>query len=257
MLPVYFTITNNDGTNMKTFWTGTLLVLFFPAIATAEDDSILDPAYGLWGVGVVNRDLNYRDTESETSIAPFIFGGYGPVFIEANRAGISFYRDGTFFASVAGQIRTHQFRDADDNPDFANLGDRKQAIELGAQIGARLPAGFFTRLTLLQDISGAHESHEWDLQFYRRDTFGPIRLLSAFGIQYQDKRLVNYYYGTPDYNPGNAFGAEIELIATYPVGNWGIFAGTRSYIFDSEVGNSPLVDDNKIIQLFAGLGYYF
>ena len=216
-----------------------------------------EQAYGLWGAGVVNRNLNYVDTESETSIAPFIFGGYGPVFIEANRAGYSFYRDGTFFMSIVGQLRTHQFRNAEDNPAYASLGDRDQAIELGAQAGIRLPSGFFTRLALLQDISGAHESHEWDLQLYRRDSFGPIRLLSAVGIQYQDKDLVKYYYGTPGYDPDSAFGAELELIATYPIGNWGIFAGTRSYIFDNQVSDSPLADSNKIIQLFTGVGYYF
>jgi outer membrane scaffolding protein for murein synthesis (MipA/OmpV family) len=240
---------------MKLLLIGTLLSLLTPSFALA--DSITDPAYGLWGVGVVNRNLNYVDTESDTSIAPFIFGGYGPVFIEANRAGVSFYRDGTFFASIVGALRTHQFRVADDNPAYASLGDRDRAIELGAQIGARLPKENFVRLALLHDISGAHESHEWDLQFYRRDTFGSVRLLSAIGIQYQHRDLVNYYYGTPTYQADAAFGAELELIATYPVGDWGIFAGTRSYIFDNEVSDSPLAEDNKIIQLFAGVGYYF
>ncbi len=236
-----------------------LLFVMFSLFATSKSiaSDLTEPAYGLWGAGVVNRNLNYTGTESETTIAPFIFGGYGPVFIEANRAGISFYRDGTFFASVVGQLRTHQFRNADDNPAYTSLGDRDQAIELGAQVGVRLPAGFFTRLALLQDVSGAHESHEWDLQLYRRDSFGPIRLLSAIGIQYQDKKLVNYYYGTANYKPGGAFGAELELIATYPIGNWGIFAGTRSYIFDLEVSDSPLAESNKIIQVFTGVGYYF
>ncbi len=231
------------------------LLIITTNFATAN--SLTEPAYGLWGVGVVNRNLNYIDTESTTGLAPFIFGGYGPVFIEANRAGVTFYRDGRFFSSVVGQLRTHQFRNAEDNPAYASLGDRDQAIELGAQVGMRLPAGFFTRLALMQDVSNAHDSHEWDLQFYRHDSIGPVRLLSAFVIQYQDKDLVNYYYGTAAYKPGNALGAEIELIATYPVGDWGVFAGTRSYFYDTEVSNSPLAEDNKIIQLFAGVGYYF
>lgn len=234
-----------------------MVLLSLLIITNVHANELIEPAYGLWGLGVVNRDLNYSDTESETTIAPFIFGGYGPVFIEANRAGYSFYRDGTFFASVVGQLRTHMYRNADDNPAFSSLGDRDRAIEIGAQVGARLSGGFFTRLALLQDVSGAHESHEWDLQLYRRDEFGPVQLLSAIGIQYQDKDLVNYYYGTPGYIPDSAFGAELELIATYPIGNWGIFAGTRSYIFDEQVSNSPLSDSNKIIQVFTGVGYYF
>ncbi len=58
----------------------------------------------------------------------FIFAGYGPVFIEANRSGFSFYSDGTFFATVVGQLRKHQFRNADYKPAFSSLGDRDQAI---------------------------------------------------------------------------------------------------------------------------------
>ncbi len=244
---------------MKLTLPGTLLITLSSSIAEADSvlDSIVEPAYGLWGGGVASRNLNYKESETETDFIPFIFGGYGPVFIEANRAGVTFYRDGTFFASVIGQLRTHQFRDADDNPAFASLGDRKRAIELGAQVGARLPAGFFTRLALLQDVSGAHESHEWDLQLYRRDFFGPVQLLSTVGIQYQNEKLVNYYYGTSTYRASNAFGAELELIATYSTGDWGFFAGTRSYIYDNEVSDSPLADGNKIIQFFAGIGYYF
>jgi len=220
-------------------------------------NSLIEPAYGLWGVGVIDRDSNYINAENNTTIAPFILGGYGPIFIEANRAGFTFYRDGTFFASAVGQLRTHQFRDTRKNPEFSNLENKKQAIELGLQIGARLPAGFFTRLAVLHDVSGTHESHEFDLQLYRRDTFGSIQLLSAIGIQYQDKKLVNYYYGTPNYKPDNALGAELELIATYPIGNWGVFLGTRSYIFDHQVSDSPLTEGNAIIQFFSGVGYYF
>ena len=233
----------------------TLLLLFLSTSVRAE--GITDPAYGLWGIGVVDRNLNYKGIDSDTGIAPFIFGGYGPVFIEANRAGYSFYRDGTFFASVAAQLRTHQYRDADANPEFASLGDRDRAFEVGAHVGARLGGGFITRLALMQDISGAHESHEWDLQLYRRDSIGPVQLLSAVGIQYQAQQLVNYYYGTPDYVPDGAFGAEIELIATYPIGDWGLFAGTRSYFYDNQVSDSPLADSGRIIQLFGGVGYYF
>lgn len=225
--------------------------------STTNANSLVEPAYGLWGVGVVDRNSNYVNADNKTTISPFILGGYGPVFIEANRAGFTFYRDGTFFASAIGQLRTHQFRDTRNNPEFSDLENRKQAIELGLQIGARLPAGFFTRLAVLRDVSGTHESHEFDLQLYRRDTLGGIQLLSAIGIQYQDKGLVDYYYGTPNYKPNNALGAELELIATYPIGNWGVFAGTRSYVFDHQVSDSPLAKGNAIIQFFSGIGYYF
>lgn len=226
-----------------------LLIVIFSQ-SSAQD--WLDAAYGLWGVGVVSRDRNYINTDPIISPGLFIFGGYGPVFIEANRAGYSFYGDGTYFSSLVLHLRTHQFRSND-----KGLSDRKPAVEAGLHLGRRWPGDFVTRFAFLHDIIGTHKSYEFDLQLYRRNVIGPLRLLTAVGVQYQSQKLVEYYYGTSAYQPSSAWGGEIEVIATYPIGNWGLFAGTRIYIFDKEISNSPIADGNGIYQFFTGLGYNF
>ena len=213
--------------------------------------SILEPAYGLWGIGVTSKDRNYIGTDTDIGVSPLIFGGYGPVWIEANRLGVTVYRDGTNFASVAAFFRSHQNR-----KDDKGLSDRKSSIDLGLHIGRRLGGGFTTRFAFLHDVTASHKSYELDLQVYRHDDIGPISLLSAVGIQYQDKKLVDYYYGTNSYKPAAAFGGELEFIATLPVGSFGIFAGTRIYFFDKEVKNSPIADGNRIDNFFLGFGYY-
>jgi len=212
----------------------------------------LDDAYGLWGVGMAVRDRNYINSAIVYSPGVYIFGGYGPLFIEANRAGISFYRDGTYFASAVLNIRSHQFR-----KDDKGLSDRKTAFEAGIHLGRRLPAGMVTRLAFLHDISAAHKSYELDWQLFRHNHIGPIRLLTAIGIQYQSEKLVDYYYGTKEYSPTAALGGEVEVIVTYPFGHWAVFAGSRIYAFDSEVSDSPIADDYLIKQYFAGFGYHF
>jgi outer membrane scaffolding protein for murein synthesis (MipA/OmpV family) len=215
-------------------------------------DSWLDPAYGLWGVGAVSRDRKYVGIGPELSPGVFIFGGFGPVFIEANRFGYSFYMDGTYFASVAAQIRSHQFITKDDG-----FNERKRAFEAGIQFGRRLPAGLVTRVAFLHDVIGSHKSWEVDWQLFRRNRIGSLRLLTALGIQYQAKNLVDYYYGTDAYKPNADLVGEIELIATFPVGNWGIFAGTRLYFYNEEVTNSPIAEGSSINLFFTGIGYYF
>jgi outer membrane scaffolding protein for murein synthesis (MipA/OmpV family) len=227
-----------------------LLLLLFIGFSKAND--WLEPAYGLWGVGAASRDLNYKASGVVVNPVLFIFGGYGPVFIEANRLGYSIYRDGTYFASLAAQVRTHQFR-AKDNI----FGERKRAIEAGLQIGRRLPGRMATRLAFLHDLGLAHKSWELDWQVYRRNLIGPMRLLTAVGLQYQSKTLVDYYYGTSDYSPKEAFVGELEIIATYPFGEFGVFAGTRIYLFDGQVANSPIADGNRTDQFFGGFGYRF
>ncbi len=228
------------------------LILFLLFGSMLYSQSWFDQAYGLWGAGVVSRDRNYVGTDPVIGPGLFIFGGFGPIFIEANRAGYTFYKDGTNFASAVIHLRTHQFR-KDDKP----LSDRKSAVELGVQAGRRLAMGFVARLAFLHDVIGSHQSYELDLQLYRRNIIGSTRILTAVGIQYQATNLVDYYYGTQTYNPDAAFGAEIEIIVTQPIGNWGVFGGTRIYFYDEQVSDSPIANGNSINQFFGGIGYSF
>lgn len=228
----------------------TFILLFLCSFGHAGN--WMDSAYGLWGLGAVIRDQNYINTDLSIGPGVFIFGGFGPLFIEANRAGISFYRDGTYFGSAIVQLRTHQFL-----KDHKNLSNRKLAFEAGVQFGRRLPAGLVTRLAFLHDISDAHNSYELDLQLYRHNFIGPFRILTALGMQYQASKLVNYYYGTSEYSPQAAFAGELEIIITFPLNHWGIFTGTRIYGFNKEVSQSPIADGFLINQFFCGIGYHF
>jgi len=230
-----------------------LKILFILSLCTCSfADSWLDDAYGLWGVGLAARDRNYVNADFVTAPGVYIFGGYGPLFIEANRAGLSLYRDGSWFGSVVVNIRSQQFRKDDEG-----LADRDVAFEAGIHLGRRLPAGWVSRCAFLHDLSGAHKSYEADLQFYRHNHIGALRLLTAIGVQYQEQKLVDFYYGTDSYEPASAWAGEIEIIATYPFGNWGVLAGTRIYGFDKQVSNSPIADGSFINQFFAGFGYHF
>ncbi len=221
--------------------------LYLSSLLHATD--LTEPAFGLWGLGGSVKDSNYRGVSNETTLAPYIFGGYGIVNIEANRANINLYaEDGLFFA-VVGQLRTHQ--------SHSDLDNKDDAIELGGHIGYVLGAGFTSRLVFLQDVSNEHKGNELELQLYRHDSLGPVRVLSALALQRESRGLLDYYYGTSSYRPDAGFAGELEMIFTYPVKEFGIFAGFRHYRYDQEVKNSPLTDSSNITQVFFGAGYQF
>lgn len=209
---------------------------------------LIKPAYGLWGVGVGVLDNNYKDEDLQTSVAPYIFGGYGDLNFEANRATYTLWGNGTVYTSLVGQLRTHQ---------KSKKYDKKVAFELGGDVGVILPYGFVTRLALLGDVSSVHQGYEFDYQLFRHDNIGPITLLSSVGMQYQSENLSHYYYGVGSYNPNSTYSGELELIATLPMGDVGLFAGVRSYWFSSEVTDSPIVNASNSTLYFLGVGYEF
>lgn len=258
----------------------TVSLMTAPLLVQAEGiwQRMTTPAYGLWSLGGVAKDSLFRDVRPTLAPALLVFGGYGDVFIEANRFGYSLYRDGTSFASVIGNFRSHtslsrEQINASQVLSRYRLETRNNALEVGIQVGRRLPLGWIGRAALLQDVSSAHGSREGELLFYRRDQSGPVRLLTTVGAQYQSQRFNDYYFGIDaseladpavqqGYRPAAGFSAELEMIATYDITihanqSWGFYAGFRHFYYGREVADSPLTKGSLVQQYFIGLGRYF
>jgi outer membrane protein len=251
---------------------------------TSFIDQITSPAYGLWSIAATSKASPFNAVDNQVKATPLIFGGYGPIFIEANRFGYNFYRDGTHFSSIIGNMRNHSSLSKEEIENSEELKQyqltpRKAALEAGVQLGRRFDNGWIGRIALLQDISARHKGQEAELSFYRRDNFKPfqsfngIRLLSTFGLQYQSQQLSDYYFGIDDselsnnqqqaYQIHSAWSAELEFIATYDFSwqqgakDWALYAGLRHYQFGDTVKDSPIVDSGLVQQYFIGLGHYF
>lgn len=269
----------------------TILPLLLLGVATRAEDAtvfeaVVEPAYGLWSVAGVSKKSQFKSVDNQFSPSLLIFGGYGPIFIEANRFGYNYYRDGTYFSSIIGNVRGHSSLsqeniDSSDVLQRYNLDERKTALEAGIQFGRRFDSGWVGRLALLQDISSTHKAQEAELSFYRRDNFKPlanfnsIRLLTTVAVQAQSQELNDYYYGVDSnelgisgaqaYQADAGWSAEIELIATYdfswqesnPNKNWGAYVGLRHYQFSDTVNDSPIIESGLVQQYFVGLGTYF
>jgi len=226
--------------------------LYFLSFSSLSAFDLVEPAFGLWGLGGSVKNTPYQNQSSQSSLNPYIFGGYGVLNIEANRANINLYSfDSGLSFAVLGQYRTHQSIDNDD------VGERDEAVELGLQLQYPLGLGFTSRLSFLQDISNKHKSNELELQVYRHDDIGSFSLLSSLSLQRESSGLLDYYYGTDDYTPEAGLAGELEVILTYPINDWALFTGVRYYVYDKEVRNSPITDASTITQAFVGVGYRF
>ena len=261
-----------------------LLASPIQAEETSIWETLSEPAYGLWSAAVISRSSLFEDVDTQVSPTALIFGGYGPVFIEGNRFGHNFYRDGIWFASAVGNVRNYtalsqeQIDDSDSLRQY-DLDERKASLEAGIQLGRRFDGGWIGRVALLQDISNRHNAQEAELMAFRRDSFkpfdslGPVRLLSTIALQYQTQDLNDYYFGIDQnelalanqqtYETDDGWSAELEFIATYDfewskeLGEWAAYAGLRHYQFSDAVADSPIVETGLVQQYFVGLGKYF
>lgn len=231
---------------LKSSTTSLLLLLSLSTFSSAEN--FLNHFKGTWGVGIGNLDTNYHNTDTETSLSPYIFGSLGALQIEANRVHYPLYTSPSYSLLATGNYRTQQYSDE------LNLD---KSIELGLTLDVPLTYGFNSRLTVLGDVSDKHKGTEVDAQLYRHDSLGNFSFLTALAVQYQDDKLANYYYATNGYTADAGYVFEAEVIASYPIDNVSLFTGLRSYWYGSNVSDSPLSSSSNTLLSFAGVGYRF
>ncbi len=226
--------------------------------------NIFSSVEGVWGLGAGYRDSNYLNAQGRVSPLVLVFGSWGPIFIDGNRFGYHFYEGRTWFADVAVNLRPQQFRIESESPDLAGTSAREPALELGFQFGAHLGGGIKAQLAAFHDVSGRHNSQEFELAFYRLTKFDNDAQLKTFiAAQYQTAELVDYYFGQPSDGPrggyvGKATNAfELEVIYIYPIHSISIITGTRLFQYGSAVTDSPITDGALNQQYFLGVGYNF
>ena len=203
---------------------------------------------GTWGLGASVLQSNYQNADTESTFAPYIFGSLGDLQIEANRILYPLYSTNAYTVLATGNYRTQQYSEE------LNL-DR--SIELGLTLDVPLSYGFTSRLAVLADVSDTHNGYELEAQVYRHDALGKLSILSALSAQYQNEDLANYYYATNNYTPDDGYVFEAEVIATYPINDFALFAGVRSYWYGSNVSDSPLASSSNTLLSFFGVGYRF
>jgi len=231
-----------------------LSALFFCQLSFADD--WLPEFNGLIAGAVNQDDLPYAQVDSKVGPSLLVFGRLGDVFIEGNRAGYPIKRFDFGALSAVGQIRTHQYLNADDT----NLTDedRNRAIEIGPQLSLPLGSGYVSQFTLFQDISGQHESQEFEAAIYKRFIFDDVRIITTLAAQYQTEDLMNYYVGTNNYRAEGEWTQEIELLGVYDLNkDWSLTAMWRYYQHGSDFKRSPLTDRDTTSRVAFGIGRHF
>lgn len=242
---------------MTVFSRLSLLWLVFSFDTFANDDHWQWPEFNGLIAGAITQDnLPYQQVNTTQQPSLLVFGRLGDVFIEGNRAGLPLRRFAFGSLSLMGQLRTHQYLDANDT-DLTEQ-DREQSIELGPQVSIPLGQGFVSQFSALQDISGKHDGQEYEAAIYKRFVFDNLRIVATLALQYQSQKLMDYYVGTQDYSPQADMTQELELLGVYDITpEWSAVLVWRYYQHGAELDNSPLTSSDTTQRIALGVGRHF
>jgi MipA family protein len=187
------------------------------------------------------------------------------LFAHGTEFGAHLFRNDTFSVSALARYRFTRVQ-AGDNPLLIDLEDRDQTLDGGLTAQVRGGWGQL-QADWLTDLLGRHEGQEFSLTYRYRWDLGDLMLSPFITSTWQDSNLTGYYYGVspgeagpglPAYQPGSANNFTYGINAWYRLTDHVfLFANAGFTGFDSEIRDSPLMQDSGQTEVFIGAGYLF
>ena len=206
-----------------------------------------------------------NEDERQLDLIPLYLYEGKYLFLRGTGGGLHFVNTDKWEVNLYARYR-FQHLDPDSHAFYQGLEERKQTLDAGFQIASTRDWGEL-RLSGLTDTLGKHDGQELQFSYRYRIEAGPWSISPYASVIWQDADLTNYYFGVseaeatperPAYLPGESLWISMGLNTAWQMsdritffGNVG-FAGT-----DSEVINSPLVEEAGFSQAFIGGTYTF
>jgi outer membrane scaffolding protein for murein synthesis (MipA/OmpV family) len=156
--------------------------------------------------------------------------------------------------------------DPDWNDFYEGLENREQSLDGGLQVAYTGDWGR-VRLNWVTDTLDNHNGEEVQLSYRYLWELGPWTISPFVSWRWQDENLTGYYFGVsesearpdrPAYSPGESQWLSFGLNTAWQMTDRiQFFANVGFGGADSEVSNSPLVEDDGFSQVFVGGSYMF
>ena len=227
------------------------------------------PGSAALGGGIRSGQSPYLATDNEDQrqvdlIPLYLYEGRW-LFARGTAGGIHLFNNDRFQFNLYTRYRFQQL-DPDSNVFYEGLEKRKQSLDAGIEAGLTQDWGEL-KLSWVTDTLDRHNGEEVRFSYRYRFEAGPWSFSPYVSWTWQDDNLTDYYFGVseaearpdrPAYSAGESqwlgFGLNTAWQLTNRIVLFGniAFAGT-----DSDVIDSPLVEEGGFSQLFVGGTYNF
>ena len=223
---------------------------------------------GQWmlGAGAWYETSPYKGADDEILPVPLIFYQGDRFFIRYNQLGCKLIEWNNIGVSAIGIYRLDGYEE--DDSDFLNgMDDRNSTIDIGLNIEFETGHGEL-ELELLTDALGEHKGQEvkvsWEKNYRIKDRWS---IEPSIGLSWQSSKLADYYYGVktteatssrPAYNVGSALNWKMSLKGKYKISDhWMLMSGIEVELLDSDINDSPIVDNDTLFSGMLGIIYRF
>jgi outer membrane scaffolding protein for murein synthesis (MipA/OmpV family) len=213
------------------------------------------------GVRSVSSLLN----DNEYDLIPLYLYEGKWLFFHGTTAGLHLFDNGWLKVDALAAYRFDRL-ETDADPYFAGLQERKQTVDAGLSMTLSGDWGEASA-TWVHDLQGRHNGYEQDLTYSYPWSVDRLSLSPFVSYVYQNRDLVDYYYGVsasealpdrPAYQAGAASFWRTGINVSYQLSQRiTLFSNFSFEPLDSEVRKSPLVNEKQLYAAVLGFSYWF
>lgn len=234
----------------------------------AQEPNAERTRYSVGGVLLVDKD-GYRDVDAQTLLVPGVsiqnkwLSLYGPQ-LDLRLIG---NEKRSWWVGPRIEYRFDGYESSDGKV-FSGMADRKGGLFYGMAGSFDLGSDFELELdyvTAAQGDAGVKRGAVASVTLSRSYQSGPWTLVPRIGLEYQNGRYVDYYYGVrfgeatasrPAYTGKASLSPELGLMVRYRASpRQFVFANFNYERYRNEIRNSPLINASGIPQVV--IGYQF
>lgn len=249
---------------------GALLLLTLAGGSATAQTAAAPPAKpkeGTLGVGLltISEWRAYKGVGNTTSLFPVLQYENAWIDIWGPVIDLKLHDEGPLLAVLRARYIGSGY-DASDSPELAGMQDRKNSVWLGTKLQWRAPVAHLTA-EWLADASGHSKGQQLSLKVETMLHAGPVRIAPRLGLQWQDAKYVNYYYGVSAgearagraaYQGKSAVSPEIGARFLYSITPaQSTFVDISATALGSSIKRSPIVERSWVPAVRAGYVYSF
>lgn len=241
-----------------------IAVLGFCSVISAREEQSADSYFDA-GAGVIYRTSPYKGDDDEIIPIPMIFYDTETIFLRGLTGGYHLFEGERLSLDLIVQFRTDGYED-DDSRHLRGMGERRMSFDGG--MGCSYYDGWgTTRFSFVNDLLGYHDGQEISLGYSKRFSEGRLSFVPSAGVIWQSSNLTDYYYGVRGkearagrvkYSTNEAWNPFAALQVMYEINhNWSAMTIFSYKWLDSEISDSPIINDDYEISAIIGLTYKF
>lgn len=218
------------------------------------------------GMGTTNIN-NFFRSDTTTIPMPIIELKYDNFYVNGFDFGYTMINTDELTLSLfVNPFDGYRLKSKDMDDGYKSIDSRKYQVAGGISFKYNID---FYDIRAIASVSGGEYGAKGRMKFIKPFSLtDKLHIYPSLGANLYSKDYTDYYWGidkdelggkiTNDYNPDFGYSGSLELAAEYYLNErLTILAFMSAERFSSEIGNSPIIDNNTLIKMGAGIKYNF